>query len=252
MQKVFTFSVSFVCVLALTGVSRASVVAHWSFDSNFNDSSGNANDLTTAVGTPNITNVAAETAFGGGALNLTHTDNEYLSLSSPLVFGAADAWSVSFWAQRNATSDAGMVIGNAGVRNSFIWTTEAFNGMRFRPQSSSSASNDFTAPKDFSFHHYVMVADGTGQLSLYVDNGAPETKTSATGGTSFTVNAVGYAYDNTNYTFGGQIDEIYVFDEAIDASIVSSLFSSNAIPEPASAALLALGGCLLIRRRRRA
>lgn len=245
-------SIAFIGILAhLTVSANGAVLSHYSFDSDFTDGSGNSNDLTTASGTPNITTTGGETAFGGGALNLDNTDNEYLSLGSTQTFAATDAWSVSFWAKRNNGSDPGMVMGNAGVRNSFIWANDAFNGLRFRPESSNSASNDFTAPKDSSFHHYVMVADGTGKLTAYVDNGPAQVITPALSGTSFTINAIGYAYDSTDYTFGGQLDEVYIFDEAIDSTTVNSLFTVNAVPEPSSAALIGLGGLTLILRRQR-
>jgi hypothetical protein len=233
---------------------NAGVVAHYSFDSDFTDGSGNGNNLTSAGGTPTITTLGGETVFGGGALNLDSEENEYLSLATVPAFSPTDAWSVSFWARRTDGSSPGMAMGKAGARNSFIWATDNFDGLRFRPESSTSASNDFTAPKNTgNYHHFVMVADGTGKLTTYVDNGTAQVKAAATGGTSFTIKAIGYAYDDTIYTFGGQLDEVYIFDEAIGAATVSELNANTfvIVPEPSTTALLGLGGLALILRRRK-
>lgn len=73
-----------------------------------------------------------------------------------------------------------------------IWLNDNFTGLRFR--SSNSTTFDFTAPKDLEMRHYALVADGTGNLSLYRNGRWAQT---LTGNTSFTINTIGKAYPTT-------------------------------------------------------
>jgi hypothetical protein len=255
--------------LALAGLattSSASLVAHYSFDSDFTDGIG-SNDLTSAGGgTPLITTVASEVKFGDGALSLDHTANEWLSMTTELSFALTDAWSVSFWAKQSAASltlnSTGMVMGDSGTTASFIWNTSnsgqvtggnGTGGLRFRPASGGvgAGNNNYAVGTDTNYNHVAMVADGTGKLTVYYNNGTPMVTAVASGGTIFDINAIGNGYSSNGFTFGGQLDEIYIFDEAIDSTTVNSLFSLNAVPESGVISLVGLGGLLLGLRRRR-
>ncbi|MDB4373964.1 PEP-CTERM sorting domain-containing protein [Akkermansiaceae bacterium] len=46
----------------------------------------------------------------------------------------------------------------------------------------------------------------------------------------------------------GQIDELYIYDEAIDSARVNELFTG--VPVPSSLGLLGLASVMLLRRRR--
>ncbi len=240
----------------------AALLAHYSFDSDsqFTDSSANANDLTTGGGTPVITTTAGDFVFGGGALDLNKAENEYLVPASNFTFSDTASWSVSFWARRRlgAGVATGMVVGDNTTTDSFIWLTDnstQVQGLRFRPVGVGTTVNyDYPLPDghDTDFHHWVVVANGT-TLTVYLDGsqfGSPQT---VTGGTDFNINAVGSGYTGTNQIFDGQIDELYIFDEAISATTVNSLFTSNTIPEPSAMMVMALGGLLVsVRRNRKA
>lgn len=235
--------------LSLVGNAHAGVIAHYSFDNDFSDSSANSNDLSVGGGTPTITTAVGDFKFGGGAADLDY-DADFLSTTSTITFGANDAWSISFWGKKDAGVDArsGMVIGTT-ASNDFIWTpdnTNVVQGLRFR--NSSGGSTDYgNLPDDAAYHHWVVVADGSGNIRVYRDN-VDLGSTAAT--TTFTIDSVGSGLSSTTNNYGGQIDELYIFDEAIDAPTVTSLFTSNVVPEPGSLALISLGGLLAIRRRR--
>lgn len=235
--------------LAVSLPTHGALLAYYSFDSDFTDGSGQGNDLSIGGSDPAIT--LTNIAFGSGALDLDGDD--WLSMATTLNFGASDAWSVAFWGRRGAGAAAqdGMIIGEAGSSGNFIWTPDnasVVQGLRFR--NSSGTSSDFGGiPDDGQYHHWAVIADGTGDVSVYRDNSLLGTQTPG-GGTVFTANAVGQAFSAAGQIYLGQLDELYVFDEAIDSTTVDSLFNSNQIPEPGSIALLTFGGLFSLRRRR--
>ncbi|NQU25289.1 MAG: PEP-CTERM sorting domain-containing protein [Candidatus Nealsonbacteria bacterium] len=251
------------CVVLLAAVlfaacsANAEMIAHWSFDNDFTDSSASGNDLSISLGTPNVTTTAGEWKFGGGAANFTATtaNAEHLALDTPITFAASDPWSVSFWGQRRTGTDVttGMVLGDL-TKNDFIWTMDvgsavSTGGLRFR--NSSGANADFgNMDDDQQYHHWVVIADGSGNATCYQDNVSKGTVAVTT---TFDVTNVGHAYNATKQSYNGQIDELYIFDEAIGSDVVASLFTSNQIPEPSTLVLAvaaALGGLVMLRRRK--
>lgn len=233
--------------------AHASVIAHYTFDTDYTDSSGNAHHGTlvnefTSGGTF-ITSVVGDTVFGGGALHVGE-DRDYVSIIIP-SFSTSDTWTVSLWAMQDLSSENGsqsMVIGEVGTTSQFI-TTET-GKTRFRGNGSGNTA-DGSGTTAGAWHHYVISSSGTGgDITIWLD-GALDT-TSAEGDTSFVINAIGSAYaSSNNLDFQGRIDEVWILDETADLDLVTSLHTVNAVPEPSSAALLGLGGLALILRRRK-
>lgn len=235
---------------ALSLPTHGALLAHYSFDNDFTDGSGQANHLNAEPGTnPTITVAAADVAFGSGALDLDGTS--WLNMTTPLTFGASDPWSVAFWGKRhpNAATQDGMVLGEEGTSGNFIWTPDnasVVQGLRFR--NAAGTSSDFGGfPDDRAYHHWAVIADGAGNLTVYRDNVSLGSLT-PTGGTTFTASDVGQAFNQAGQIYWGQLDELYIFDEAISETTVNHLFTN--IPEPGSLALLVLGGLVSLRRRR--
>ena len=246
------------CLLTTSLPVSAALLAHYSFDSDYSltggSYAGTLSETESGGATVGITTTAGEHVFGGGAATFSSTvgDQAYLGMSIPLNFTATEAWSVSLWVRRSAGSDVrqGMVAGDISNTTDFLWAADnptQVQGMRFRSSGNTNA-NFGGHPDDGNFHHWVVISDGSGTVSAYRDNVA---QTDVSSSAAFAMNTIGHAYNATTFSMNGQIDELYIFGEAIDATTVDSLFNANAIPEPSSAMMvMALGGLSFLRRRR--
>ncbi len=243
--------------------AHAAVLAHYSFDTDYSDSSGNARHGTLTdtgtTGNSGIVTTAGDHVFGGGAMNFS-SDRDYVDIPEA-SFASGLSYTIAFWA-RKTEGDTGdraqwdMVIGDRNITNFFIalGDTTGPTGLRWRGAltagNTSNRQADFAVSKDYEWHHYAIVASGT-TISLYLDGEFFQTATGRQ--TGFTLNTIGDAYTTAaNFHFHGQIDEVWVFDEALDAGTVSNLHAFNSvIPEP-SVLLISTAGLLTLLRRRRA
>ncbi len=244
--------------LAVTA-APAGVIAYYPFDADTSDASGNGNHLTgpitSGAASAMITTTAGESMFGGGAadFNSAVTDQAYYDLTTPISFSASDAWSVAFWARHRPGNDGrtGMIVGDPSDAANFIWIPRdgAVDGIRVRTLNNTTQADYTTPPAGVEpagvFHHFAVIADGSGNVEVFYDNASLGVQAL---NTSLSITSVGQAFNQATQSMNGQIDELYLFDEAIDAARVDALF--NNIPEPSSGLLAALGGVALLRRRR--
>jgi hypothetical protein len=213
---------------------RADLLAYYPFDADFHDASGNNNHLTIAEGEPSIIQSEGDFIFGGGALDTDSTiaDREFLELTNPITFAAEDAWTIAFWARRRAGSDnrQGMVVGDVNNPTDFVWLSDnpsQVQGLRFRSSDNTNFNFEIGAD-DAQWHHWALVTDGTGHLSLYRDNTFVGTETSTT---TFSLRNVAQAYNSNVHSMNGQIDELYLYNEALDEATIASLFLGTAASE---------------------
>lgn len=238
--------------------AHAAVFAHYSFDSDFTDSSGNARHGTlTDVGTTGNSGIitsAGNHVFGGGAITLS-ADRDFVDVPVA-TFSSGTAYTIAFWARKSSGDTGGaadwdMVIGDRNSTNFFIGLNDVTGaGMRWRSSASTADRQaDFTIAKDYNWHHYAIVASGT-TITLYLDGAF----VGSDGGnlTGFQYNSIGEAYTSAaDFDFNGQLDEMWIFNEALDATRISNLTNFNSVvPESSSLILSSLGLLALARRRR--
>ncbi len=217
-------------LLLFTAASlHAGVLAHYSFDEDFSDSSGNARHGTLedlgVAGDSGIIKTAGDYRFGGGAMRFGG-GGDRISIPSH-TFSTPAPYTIAFWArQAPASHDWDMVAGDAS-NNFFIALGAGSNsvGMRWRSANNTSARQaDFSIPRDSQWRHYAIVASGT-NVSLYRDGVLDATATGKTIG--FIIDSIGHAYSGTEYSFQGEMDEFWVFDEALDAAAIAGLHAAN-------------------------
>ncbi len=228
-------------------------VAHYSFDTDYNDSSvngyhgvaydGSGNGNTNGV---SITSAAGEFVFGDGAANFT-AERDWVQIPEQLFYNGGPH-SVSFWARDlSDTATGGMVLGVSGAGDPrwptsmfFVWlrNEDGDDGDYIRWRGSGQDpiyEYDVNLPLDNDWHHYTYTVgdyddDGTvDDVTLYRDGtfvgSDPDSYT------GFVIDSIGSGYgSNLDFDFEGQIDEVWIFNRALNADEINLLYTTNAQP----------------------
>ena len=223
-----------ICILfaasCLVNVANAGIIHSYDFSGNAMDSTGSANG--------NVQGATLTTDRHGNidsAYNFDGNDSIVANFSSPTTA------TFSMWATWNG-NEMDMLF-NSGpngsgpdlffYNNNISWNTW------------DSAQNSFglltnTNFNDGEFHHYAVVNDAVNFLTtLYIDGTVFGTATYKHRNTN--VFTIGAANSGGGYGWNGKIDDVQIYDTALDISGVQSLIAPNQVPEPSTLAIFALG-----------
>lgn len=194
-------------------------------------------------------------SIGGEAAHFDPSPNTNRAAGTteqPAAAITVEAWAKSDTATWNSV---GMLVSK---RDAFIMHPSGATGLSFYVHTGSfvPVSFDLASIPGFAltdWHQYVGVYDptDTGQeLKLYVD-GLLRAVASTTGPLTASGQPVYIGYDNlANRYFDGFIDEVAIFDYALSFAQIRGHWM-EAVPEPGTCTLLALGTLGLLRRRRK-
>ena len=252
--------------LALSASARADAIIHWSFDDPAHpgaDSSGRGNDATT-VGAPTYT----ASGQAGGALAFDGADDGLYALfaTAPSLAEMTVSWWVNVPAGAVGGNDWWELGGSGGrayvgeltaysvSKGTKYGTPALWNAGSFSIPGASNVKQDTPVLPGAGWHHLAAtVSRSDNKVTLYYDG---DEWNSSTWSASIVLSSfsVGYAMQRGDNYVKSTIDDVWVFDEALDASEVSYMFEHPGlvVPEPFSFAYLGLVGLgLLVRGVRR-
>lgn len=148
----------------------------------------------------------------GYAISFDGTDDVVLT-GNPIITGTGD-FTITAWIKRSSTGTVDYIAGNYGLGNGNGIEFDVLNTNKlsvYIAGSSISGTTDITA----GTWHYVAVTRSGGTATLYLD-GISEASGALGGNITGTRNfAIGNGPDYATEAFGGNIDEVRVFNAAL-------------------------------------
>jgi hypothetical protein len=251
MKKFVNFVVMAV-VIVFSNAASADLIAHWSFDNDWSDSAG----------TFDLTNSGASIVSGGkigGAASFSGS-SQYASVTfaTNAMFNPSEDYTVMAWYKLNIADITGSnryQVFESGVNYTASYGLRDVSGVDYgQPfiNTSDGYTNINVNPgANQQWHHIAITFNHlTTDLTAYVDGiyaGTLDYTGTLKGSTAFYVGT----YRSANGRFwNGLIDDVAVFNNIVSSADIAYYAQGNAVPEPATVGLLALGGLLFARRRK--
>jgi hypothetical protein len=251
-------SLTLLSLVAATLTARSAVVVQYSFEGNLNDSAAGgvvADNLTYNQGASgSATAVFAAGVAGGQAA--TFNGNWFQAPDSADADLADNTWALeTFIKVGTHNGEWERLIVKWGVSNDFHLSLRNRNFDFFTGNPDGNVFNSNTAPAtsftDGKWHHIAFSSSAAGSQA-WIDGVSVFTGPSVTlanGTDPLGIGDFGTAGTNDGLRMHGFLDEIRIHDSPIDQAYINGRM--GLIPEPGSAALLALGSLFLRGRRRR-
>jgi hypothetical protein len=207
------------------------LVAHYAFDGNFNDRSGNANDAT-SVGSPTF--VAGRY---GSALNLSGT-NQYAMVPAGIMASVTN-FTIAAWVNWNGGNAWQRIFdfGNDTTQYLFLTPSSASGTLRFAISTNGNAPGAEqileTSPLPVGQWRHVAVTRSGNTASLYTNGLLAVSGTVTIPPASFNpaLNFLGESQYPADPFFNGRLDEMFIYNYALSASEITRL-AANQPPPP--------------------
>ena len=175
-----------------------------------------------------ITAVAIELIDNNFAMEFDSGSSQYISNSTNIITGLT-TFSISAWYSLDTTSGDRAIIGSwntAPAQMLLYWDDPS--GWRFLWSDGSSAS--IAGPSSTitgQWHHIVVTYDGS-TVKFYHDNGTPTTSAISRGAIQTSTNSWNIGADNNGARlWDGDLDEIAIWNRALDATDVARIYNAT-------------------------
>jgi hypothetical protein len=240
-----------VAVLFVAGQAQAGLIGHWKLDDGSGTTAADEIDSPSQDGTlfgdPTWVTTGLPSVPSGTTAALDFDgDGDTVSIADAAqwsVLESGDTATIAFWFYARSAGDTHGFTKDAeyGLR---FRVEEGDLKMRFDLFGDNSGTGDAISLNEWH-HAAVTFTAGTGG-TLYLDGEVYKTY-SSTETSNNTSNELHIgSRDGGEGFFDGLIDDVRLYDEVLDADDVKAL-----VPEPATMAILALGGIGVLLRRRR-
>ena len=191
--------------------------------------SGIADDLVGANdGTlTNGASIVSDTGAGGAAAFDLDGTNDLVDIGSG-INPTAFSWSIWFFSTGGANEGLISDAGGVGVSNVLnVRNVASPNGnLSFRLNGGSGTIIGATGVNNAAWHHAVATYDGS-HMRLYLDGASNATAVSYSTAVTWSGNLVFGRYNSATQSFDGLIDDVRIWDQAIDATDVADLYAAQ-------------------------
>jgi hypothetical protein len=192
------------------------VIGYWGFNGSVLDASGhNLNGTWTGTA-----------AYGPGklgqGLNLDGTGTGgYVTVANHALLNGMGRLTIGLWARKRAANTGGTLL-KKHTAYDLNSTGASLGGYLFNAADARvNISATVSAANDTNWHHYCVVYDGVA-IKSYVD-GAQKSAAAQTGNLATNTQALHIGKDPWGNAFNGQIDELRLYDWAVDSLGVTQL-----------------------------
>ena len=252
MKKISFVILAFIFIFCNTGIHAITVtnglIGHWAGDGNANDLSGNNNHGTLQNG------VTYTSGKFGQAFSFDGV-NDYVNIAATAsTDSVTKEFTIHAWVKPSSIQSGWNVIMMREGRAPYLNYTSntLFPKMHLSTQGQTVAASSTVATPVNVWSHVVGVYDGS-YARIYI-NGIEIQNVAVSGdlvtntggsvqGKSFWIGA-----EQTYYFFSGAIDDVALYNRALNSAEITSLYSNTPIPEPGSYFLFFVGAVILIAR----
>ena len=199
-------------------------------DSSTNQSHGTLNIGASGSQTSSGTCTTPNTAWGIGATGKFNSSlsfdssDDYIQIPT-ITFSDSSPWTFSSWLKWTSSSSTTFYAGkNHAYEGFLVYYT---NNFAFRDKNGVYYSYVPSNPFRNLFTHVTWVADGSGNLSLYLNG--QFTKTTPSVPTQMNFEMIGRGYSTNGYNFGGQIDDVRIYNYALTSDQIKTVYNNGAI-----------------------